>query len=898
MFRGLVLRSSWPLTRNYHACRNLKVSISPISGIYTYSTLHNESKTVAIQNIQEILHAWESETAQNQPKALSRRFELYDKIRANGLANKEAEWCCDIISEIPSQHTRLADYLFACEALCLHRHWQGLKTLLCDLAKSNTYFWEECVSYIVTQVPKNKSFPVSLPLELIADAATASSLDLASLDQYKHSYLVHILRCVLAEFPTKNVVEALNGICKENPVDASTIATALMRCQVESLTNESQPQSPGERTHSVKGGLNGSGSGPFNEKSFLWDWKHNNKLASDEDLALRMLDLVYHRNSLAALELYDSLPELHSHAQFQALFLASAGSSSYTRLQDLFEEVENDSTLRDKVGIERYEIVIKALGFLGQGGIMDKIYTNLQKNSSRKLTRGIFHAMIFSYILRGDLLGAKKMYDIMITRNVSPTTSTFNLLLRGYKDARDLKGALTFLGDEMLAKFQFPLRNHELSLVLALCATRRDFESANYVWNWANSLMKPNAISWTTYLQCQLDCNQFERAWEIVEKMKSLGLLRIESLTILLTAASRSGDVKNFSKRVIDMAEESNIERDDKWYSALLELLSEANNLVRFQATLKKMNKEGISLNSSHYARYLEILTKNKMFAKCEEVMNEVREQNIVLDFPLIEKYFRSLTAPGSSKESQQMANRAAFQLVQVGYFDAHSSLVPRGAVPVYVIEPVIRRMIKYDQHVTAKQLLDSLQRQRVAYSGIRDEYMLWALYMEIAYDSKNFGAIDSLWQKFAKNIVVLYTLRKPAEFTKSVSGDMELKEPPVFKIPRRYRKDHWRTLSIRIEQLALDKKRVELLDFPEVVESMGLELVTKNINAYIVALVEVGEAAKAFEIARSINLSKNVFISRRAKLALITACRNKQVNYRDYGALGYRLHRAARRME
>lgn len=890
MLRGLVLKSSWPLTRNYHACRNLPVTIARAAGVNFYSTLHNESKTVAKHNIQEIMHAWEVETADDQPEAPSRRFELYDKLRANGLANKEAEWCCDIISDIPIPNLRLADYLFACEALCSHRHWQGVRRLLNDIAKSNTFIWEECVNFLVAKFPKNESFPAYLPLELIANAATVSGLDLASLDQYKHAHLVHILKCVLIEFSTESIAKGLNRICRDNPVEAGALATALMRCQVESLANESQPQSPGERLR--------SGSNLNSEEDTLWNWKYNNRLASSEDLALRMLYLVYHRKSSAALELYDSLKNLHSHAQFQALFLASAGSSSYTRLQELFEEVENDSTLREKVGIERYEIVIKALGFLGQGSIMDKIYANLLKNSPKKLTRGIFHAMIFSYTIRGDLQGAKKMYNTMIKRQISPSTSTFNLILRGYKDARDLKGALTFLGDEMLAKYQFPLRNHELSEILALCAARRDSKSADYVWNWANSLMKPNSISWTVYLQCQLDCNQFEKAWEILSEMKSRRLLRIETLTVMLNAASRSGDVKNVTQKIVDMAEEEQIERDGKWYSALLEVLSEASDASRFQSALRKMKEEGIPLNSSHYARYIEVLTKNKMFARCEQVMNQAREDNIVLDFQLIEKYFRSLTASGSSKDSQQLANRAAFQLVQAGYFDPYSTLVPRGAVPVYVIEPIIRRMIKEDQHVTAKQLLDSLQRQRVGFSSVRDEYMLWALYMEIAYDSKNLGAIDSLWHKFTKSIVVLYTLQKPAEFTKSESGEMVLSEPPVFKIPRRYRKDYWRPLSIRIEQLAHDKKAKELLEFPSVVESMGLELVTKNLNTYIVALVEVGEAAKAFEIARGITLAKKVFISRRAKHALITACRNKQVNYREYGSLGYRLDRAAKRME
>lgn len=841
-----------------------------------------------------LIDIWNKSIELDKRCTLNSRFELYERVRGEGMHDPQFEWCTSIIGCLPLDAIRYADMLFAVELLSNLKRWPELHRLILDLSRWTPLYWEQLM---LSVLEKSTSDMLAIKiLELFGECCVNQKIDISKLKSDEIPTL-QICRAILNRFNSSEIVESLDQIGSTNLVLANTLSTALSRTQLGSLINVSKLPSPIGRSARIKSAC------PNNSQDLterLWYWKLRRDLVSAEDLKVYMLYLVYNGRSSEALKVHDKYPNFHEGINFnETVLLAAAGAGNYSRLQSVFEEVEQNPALIEKLGSRRYAIVLSALSYLGDAGVVGDIYQKLLESRPELLTRGVYHALIQSHSIRGDPKSARKVYDAMVDHGVKPNYTTFGLVLEAYRSSLDLKRALMFVGDELISQHQHALRNQELTMLLSLCGKRRDYKSAKFVWEWGNTLLKPDRIAYNTYLHVLVSANEFDSAWSLYEEIENRFTLKTDTLTIMLNAAGRSKNIEQFTSNIIAKKNELQLKSDEGWYVSLLSALAESGNLDEFEKSLKEMKKEGIKANASHHSLHLNLLAKSKQFAREYKYSQEMREAGIPINFAFIEQQLRHLVAPGSSQESQQSAHAAALALVRDGYFDPSAAMAPRGVIPVRVIEPVVMSLVKSGQFVSAKHLLDGLRQQRAEEPSMRDENQIWALYMTIAEKSSNYAVINQLWTQFKTVLPNVYVLSEPANFS-SESGDAsndggsKLTKKPVLKVAARYKKDFSKPVGVWIRQLERTRDLDGLLNLPKELEAMGLAFNGGNVNSYIIALVTVDEINLAFEIANSARSSMRFNLSARAEAALASVVH--RINYHRYGGLGHAIYLKSRR--
>lgn len=835
---------------------------------------------------------WNRSIEADRDHTLSARYEFYKRVRDEGMSSTQFYWCTSIIGCLPLHAIRYADLLFAVELLASLKLWSELHSLLLDLSRSTPVYWEQLMLNVLKK--SSPDLPAIESLEMFGECCANRDIDISKLER-DDLPLLQMCSAILIRFSSATILEALESIASYNVVLANQLSSALSRARSGFLLNPDRAPSP---TSSIASNEIVRENVQLDITETLWKWKMRRNLASAEDLRIYMLHLIYNERSNEALQAYDDNVSLHRKLNFsETVLLAAAGAHNYSRLQSVFEEVEQNPASIEELGSRRYAIVLGALGYLGDVGIVGDIYNNILKSRPEFLTRAVYHALIYSHSVRGDTKAARKVYDTMVGRGVAPNYTTFGLMLGLYRNSLDLKTALTFVGDEMVSRHQHALRNQELTMLLSLCGKRRDHKSAKYVWEWGNSILTPDRVTYNTYLHVLLSANDFDNAGNLFEEIENRFDLGIDTLTIMLNAAGRSKNIDQFISNIIAKKRDLQLESDEAWYVSLLSALAEIGNLDQFEKNFKKMKEEGLTPTGSHYALYMSLLAKSKHFAREDKYSQEMRDAGVPINFAFIEQQLRLLVAPGSSQDSRQSAHAAALTLVRDGYFDPSAAMIPRGIIPVRVVEPVVSRLVKLGQYVSAKQLLDGLRKQRVEESSMKDEFEIWALYMMIAERSQNHTVINQLWTQLKTVLPNVYVLSEPAIFSNTGVTNSESKpnltKKPVFKIAARYRKTLSKTVDIWIRQLERTADRQALLNLSKEMETMGLALSSSNVNTYIIALVKVGEVQLAFHTANATRSIMPYNWSSRCKAALTSVV--DQVDYRKYGRLGYIIHCASR---
>jgi len=868
MLHAQLRRPPWTLVRCVRA-------FGPSGQQRLASSFETTIDRVKLAKSSELESLWEKISSQDRATALSLRTHFYGKLREDGLAS--SLWALSIPTSIPPRITRFADYLFFIDLLIAHKRYKPLSDLFLDLARKTPSMWEQLFTELLSKT--GTDVPIKQVLHILLSSCLEMNINLAELNRAKASPIVDIVLLILSKYDTLHIMSALEALSAKNPVQAPVLATALLRALCESIVDINPPPTLMELSTRQEARSSESGL-----PARLWAWKVSRGWATSEDLKIYMLWLVYSRKPRQALKLYDSMPALHNIVQLnEAVLLSASVVGDFERLQLEFEKVEKKPKLIEELGSRRYAIVLKALGFVGNASVLDNIYRGLSVWHPRLRTRGIYHALIYSHGLRGDLKSALKVYGMMLEAGITPTMSTFSLILRVYRDTLDLPGFISFLGNEVIDKHQFPLRNGEVSTALSLCSRRRDYKSAQFVWKWATGLLTPDARTWNAYLHCFVTSNQFDEVQKVFGEIEKRGTVDLHTLTILMGGACRYSrskpDVESYVNGLLRKKEELHLDGDETWYLTYLSVLAELGSVQKFEAVFKEMKQAGIAPHASHFAVYTELLAKSKNFAKNQSLSKEMRDRRVPINFAFIEKYLRMLTAPGTTAESRKLATDSAFTIVKNGYFDPWASTVPRGAVPVRVIEPVVHRLLKTNQLPTAKRLLDGLLQQRASESEMPDDYMLWALSMRVAHAAKNTDVLDSLWAKFASALRRVHVLVTPKEPDSA----------PRYSLPRRYRYNFANTVDIRIKQIAAQRDGSKLLELPSELESLGISMDDRNTNSFISALAAMGLAKEAY--AATVRAQTRYFkLTQPTKYALLQCA--ESVDLAEYGNLGEYIRR------
>lgn len=717
----------------------------------------------------------------------------------------------EFLSAVPEKMITLADLKIMTDAVLFNRPLM-VGTLLRKLAPKFPTHVDYLLSYVISKLP------TILGLPIFAGLLPDLGVNLANLKSYDQ-YVIILKQLVhKAGFNA-----ALKGYLNDDPESCGRLCSTLMR-----------------HFYYI---------GALKTSQLAWELKVKGGLATKDDLHWAMFMYINQGQAERALELYDEFPELHEPAQNDALLLAAAQAHKWELLQSTFESLSKNFEDSRKKGIETSEedfgskhfaIVLKALGQLGGPQILDNIFEAL-KNDKLELTLGVFHGLVYSFGLLGDVDKINSLYKEMLEANIMPTRTTFQLILKGYSRSRQLSDAMKMLGD-MVGKYQIPLTNSEASMALSICATRRDLLSGRKIWNWINSLIRPDLITWNTFLNMLAGTSMHEA----YTKFKSMPMEPdLITLTTVATPFAKMGNaqvIKDLDQRRRSLK----LNEDPHWLGMMLMYYVQVGNSESAVQTFQRLKALNKKLPSGYYTALLDLFTRQKLFKEAKELIKNFDSSEADPGFDLYKKYFRAHSL--SSLNGLQFAHAVALKLLHEKFFDPKSRSLPRTSVPPSVVQPIIREHIKREQFTKAEELLELLRNQELK---TPDVWQGTALYIELMHAMGKIELLGPLWDLFIKN---LKDASVPTEVT-TKSGVKVVR----YRVPPQYRFNYWRQINAFLEhQVALGNE--EVLRCDKILETYGLEMNTKNWNFLVKKLIDSGRVSwlvEAFSIVER-KLAKN----------------------------------------
>lgn len=742
-----------------------------------------QSITAAVPTA-DLKNIWLAEVLENRQQALSHRSALYDEIRARKAFDP---WQLDVLGQIPSDQTLLSDYMFAIDVLISQQEWGMIQSLISDLAVSQPVYVEVIYGELINRAVHmpEETAPIGPLFEVFIGCFSSMGSDIGDLDPLKDRPFIEALKILVSTFPRK-VLNETEMLMKANPPVGSSLASSIL--SILSTYKNSDTSKDISRE--------------------LWEAKLQTNTATPDDLYSTMIRQVYLGSPEYALEAYDLHPNLQRRTQADALLLATARSKDWDRLQAVFENLTEN--FQDVLKSKHYAIILQALGHLGGRNLLDDIF---ERYAERELkpTRGVYHAMIYSYRLMGDIKMVRHYFDEMLSAGIEPTRLTFQLLLSAYKDAKDLPNALDLVHFAS-SDYQLPVTNKEITTLLSLCADRRDLESTEKIYSWAVSLLgkKVDRITQNAYLSALVECNQYEKAKEVYDSFENPGL---DTLTIMLSFASRWTLSDQF-QFFMSEKERLHLKGDSKWYGTVMTYYSLSRDTARLFEVFNEMKAAGIRPTAGHYSIILDHLTKMKDFKMGESIVQEVTDQQVTPTFTFYEQWFRMMTV-STEPTSRNRAYRMLSKILDMGVFDVDSASVPRDSAPPGVFQAVVRKLLKDNRFDRVYTLLSRAIKQ----SRNSEPWKIAALYMEFYDASGRYEALGHAWARF------LSALRPT--FVPVTTSD----EQVVYHLPQRYRFNYWRQINIRITDLARQNKLDMLISLERDLSKVGIGMSSENLN-------------------------------------------------------------------
>lgn len=766
----------------------------------------------------ELKDIWQTEVLENKQMALFHRSALYDEIRSRKAFDP---WQLDVLGQIPSEQTLLSDYMFAVDVLISQQEWGMIQSLITDLAASQPVYVEVIYGELISRAVRmsEEMAPVGPLFEVFIGCFSSMGSNIGDLDRLKDRPFIEALKLLVSTFPQK-VLGETEELIRANPPIGSSLATSILK--ILSTYKNTDASKDISRN--------------------LWEAKLRSNTATADDLYSIMIRQIYLGSAEYALNAYDTNPNLQRRTQADALLLATARSKDWDRLQAVFENLTEN--FQDVLKSQHYAIILQALGHLGGRNLLDGIF---ERYTERELkpTRGVYHAMIHSYRLMGDVKMARHYFDLMLEAHVEPTRITFQLLLLAYKDANDLPNALDLVHFAS-SEYQLPVTNKEVTSLLSICANRRDLESTEKIYSWAVSLLgdKVDRITRNAYMSALVECNQYEKAMEFYSSFENPGL---DTLTILLSFASRWRLDDQFRFLLLER-ERLGLRADSKWYGTVMTYYSLSRDTARLFEVFDEMKAAGIRPTAGHYSIILDHLTKMKDFKMGETIVQEVTDQQVTPTFTFYEQWFRMMTL-STEPSSRNRAYRMLSKILDMGVFDVSSTTVPRDAAPPGVFKAVVRKLLKDNRFDRAYTLLARASKQ----SRNSEPWKIAALFMEFYDASGRYEALGAAWARF------LSALRPTFVPVTSAEGQV------VYHLPKRYRFNYWRQINIRITDLARQSKLDMLLSLERDLSTVGICMSSENLNhcsqTMLTAANSISESepekalalqTKAFDIAES----------------------------------------------
>lgn len=175
----------------------------------------------------------------------------------------------------------------------------------------------------------------------------------------------------------------------------------------------------------------------------LWNWKINNDLPiNSNDLTKIMEKFTRENRYRKVVGVHKRYPEAHSDVkQFDLLLNAYSKTFDWASLQDQFNALFGIGKLPN---VDQYGLVMAALALHGEEESVDLLYQQL-------LRRGllpnftVIRAVLEAKYRSGDYRGCFETFELFDNYNYSPTSGTYTIMFKVYRELSDIDGALRFL---------------------------------------------------------------------------------------------------------------------------------------------------------------------------------------------------------------------------------------------------------------------------------------------------------------------------------------------------------------------------------------------------------------------------------------------------------------------
>lgn len=566
----------------------------------------------------------------------------------------------------------------------------------------------------------------------------------------------------------------------------------------------------------------------------IFRYKKSQQLAIPLDLTLTFDYLYIRKHYKEALAEFDDSLTLHRDSHFDTLLKCHAATKNWASLQKCFDSLFGRGDLPN---LEHYRIVLRALSELGRVDIVDLLFDGLV---SRKFqpTVAIFNSMLYTRFAFGSHALVMDLYKKMRLFNVEPNHLTYIILLMSCRDTKNLDYAMVLIKEMLEA--ELPVDNKEISILLSLCAKRRDCDTAESIWKWSTekTRIKPDEVSYNSLISVYCDSDELKKAKRVYSKMKEAGVKpSTNTLSIFLFPAARLKDrsLINWTQAELDSFD---LRKNSKWYAGELFYLSQTGQLEKALKLFDQMKlistsagNTGFKLNARHYGIMLDLLTRFRKFDEAEEIYKELGSRNIVPTFKIQAKYL-ALKARNSNRDwvdDSLTVSAENFLRQSKTVLDLTSDLVPRNQLPSEMLKVVVRELCRKRDYFSARLLVAEFIEAHSPLHKYQEDYKIYALMLEIFVKGGYFAEISNYWSLFLNSI----------RGRSYVPVKTDANNPPKMMLPRRYRKEFSKQINAKLLELSFYGRQRAMMSFMYGLEEEGFTFTSGNYNTLAKALLQ-----------------------------------------------------------
>ncbi|GAV54790.1 hypothetical protein ZYGR_0AS01130 [Zygosaccharomyces rouxii] len=164
--------------------------------------------------------------------------------------------------------------------------------------------------------------------------------------------------------------------------------------------------------------------------------------------------------------LYQEHPHAHDDVrQFDYLLIAHSKLQDWKSLQDQFNALFN---VGDLPNLRHYGIIMYSLATIGELENVEKLYAQLLR---RKMLPNfaVLQSLLLVHYKCADLNGCFAQFDLFDKYSIPPSSSTYTIMLKAYRNLNDIDGALRLLKKMTESAYQVITERH-FSILIHMCS--------------------------------------------------------------------------------------------------------------------------------------------------------------------------------------------------------------------------------------------------------------------------------------------------------------------------------------------------------------------------------------------------------------------------------------------